>query len=101
MNTSVPDKENAGITAFQFQWLIIFHKNTKMIISYAGSLFTEREDALPTNLVKSWSHEVGCYNDRIALKFDSAAAEVPVKFLGDWKSVAPNLTASRLHEICR
>ena len=35
--------------------------------------------SLLPNLVKSWSHEIGCYNDRIALKFDrhlsSTAAE--------------------------
>ena len=57
------------------------------------------------NLVKSRSREIGCYNDRIALKFDrhlgSAAAEVPVKFQSDWKSPNPNLAASRLHEIFR
>ena len=27
------------------------------------------------------------------------AAEVPVKFQSDWKSLNPNLAASRLHEI--
>ena len=31
----------------------------------------------------------------------SAAAEVPVKFQSDWKSLNPNLTASRHHEILR
>ena len=45
------------------------------------------------------------YNNRIALKFDryfgSAAAEVPVKFQSNWKSLNPNLAASRLHEILR
>ena len=39
------------------------------------------------------------YNDRIALLFDrhlgSAAADVPVKFQSDWKSLNPNLVASR------
>ena len=29
------------------------------------------------------------------------AAEVPVKFQSDWKSLNPNLVASRLHEILR
>ena len=29
----------------------------------------------------------------------SAAADVPVKFQSDWKSLNPNLAASRLHEI--
>ena len=35
-----------------------------------GPLFTERYDVLPPNLVESRSREIGCYNDRIALKFD-------------------------------
>ena len=30
----------------------------------------------------------------------SATGEVPVKFQSDWKSLIPNLVASRLHEIC-
>ena len=30
-----------------------------------------------------------------------AAAVVPVKFQSDWKSLNPNLVASRLHEILR
>ena len=68
-----------------------------------GPLFTKRYDVLPPNLVKSRSREIGCYNDRIALKFDrhlgSAAAEMPVKFQSNWKSQNPNLAASRLHEI--
>ena len=34
-----------------------------------GPLFTKRTDVLPPNL-KSRSCEFGCYNDRIALKFD-------------------------------
>ena len=64
-----------------------------------------RTDVLPQDLVKSRSHEIGCCNYRIAIKFyrhlGSAAAEVPVKFQSDWKSVNPNLAASRLHEILR
>ena len=60
---------------------------------------------LPPNLVKSRTREIGCYNDRIALKFDrhlgSGAAEVPVKFQIVWKSLNPNLAASRLREILR
>ena len=31
----------------------------------------------------------------------SAAAEVPVKFQSDWKSLNPNPVAERLHEILR
>ena len=61
--------------------------------------------ALSPNLAKSRSREIGCYSYRITLKFDrhlgSTAAEVPVKFQGDWKSLNPNLVASRLHEILR
>ena len=47
-------------------------------------LFTQRQDVLPSNLVKYRSRENGCYNDHIALKFDrqldSATAEVQAKF---------------------
>ena len=57
-------------------------------------------DVLLPNLVKSRSRAIGDCNDRIALKYDrhlsSAAAEVPVKFQNEWKSLNPNLAASRL-----
>ena len=50
----------------------------------SGPLFTKRWDVLPPNLVKSRSHEIGCYNDSIARKYDrhpgSATAEMPCKF---------------------
>ena len=53
----------------------------------------------------SRSREIGCYNDRIPLKFDrqldSGAAELPVKFQSNWKSLNPSLATSRLHEILR
>ena len=66
-------------------------------------LFTKQLDILPQDLLKSRSHEIGCYNDRIAPKFDrhlgSAAAGVTVKFQNDWKSLNPNLMAMRLHKI--
>ena len=66
-------------------------------------LFTKRWDVLPPNLVKTRSREVGCYNDRVALKSDRHlgvnAIEMPVKFLSDRNSLNPNLAASRLHEI--
>ena len=68
-----------------------------------GPLFTKQYDVLPPNLVKSWSRETGCYGDRMAPKFDrhlgSTAADVPLKFKNDWKSLSPNLAASKLHEI--
>ena len=53
----------------------------------------------------TWSRKIGCYNDRIILKFDAhlgnAAANVLVKFQNDWKKLKPNVAASRLHEILR
>ena len=49
------------------------------------------------------SREIGCYKDRIALKFNrhlgSSAAELPVKFQSDGTSLNRNLAASRLREI--
>ena len=70
-----------------------------------GLLFTKRTDVLLQDLVKSRRHEIGCYNDRIALTFDrhldSAATEVPVEFQSYWESLNLNLAASRLHEILR
>ena len=55
------------------------------------------------NVVKSQSHEIGCWNDRIALSFDrhldSAAAAAPIIFPSDWKPPNPNLRATRLNEI--
>ena len=60
---------------------------------------------LPLNFVKSRSRDIGSYNDYIALQFDrhlnSAAAEGPVKFQSDWKSLNPNRAASRLYEFLR
>ena len=58
---------------------------------------------LMPNLVKFRSREIGCYDDRIALKFDrllgSAAVEVPVKLRSDWKNLNPNFATWRLHDI--
>ena len=59
----------------------------------SGPLFTIGTDALPPYLVRSRSREIGYYN------YNCAAAEIPVKFQGDWKNLNPNHTASRLHEI--
>ena len=70
-----------------------------------GLLLTGRTDVLPPSLVNYWSHEIGCYNDRIDLKLDkhlgSAAADVLAKLQNDWKSLNLNLAASSLHEILR
>ena len=66
-------------------------------------LFTERYNVLPPNLTKSQSCYIGCCHDRIVPTVDrqpgSTAAEVPVKFQSDWKSLNQRLWASRLHEI--
>ena len=55
--------------------------------------------------MKSRNRKIGCYYDRKALRFDrhlgSSAAEMPVKFKSDWKSLNLNLTASRLYDIIR
>ena len=89
--------EGAGMRRIIFTW-----NNTQ---HYPRPLFTKRYYVLPINLMKSRSCEIECYNDRFALKFDrhlgSVAAEVPVKFQSNWKSLNPNLAASRLHEILR
>ena len=54
----------------------------------SGPLLIKRTDSLPPNHVKSRSREIGCYNDRIAPKFNMylgrATAEVPSKFQSDW-----------------
>ena len=53
--------------------------------------------------MKSRSREIRRYNAHIVRKFDRLirAAEVPVKFQRDWKSINPNLAASSRHEILR
>ena len=54
-------------------------------------------------LVKYRSRDIGCYDNRTALKFDrhlgSAAAKVPVKTQSDCKRFNTKLTALRLHGI--
>ena len=71
----------------------------------SGPLFTKCWDVLPPNPVKSQNHEVGCYNVRIALKFDrhrgSAAADVPVKFHSNQKGLNPTPAVLILDEILR
>ena len=69
------------------------------MIHPTGPLFTKRTNVLPQDLAKSRSREIGCYHDRIFLKFDrhlgSTAAEVPVKIQSDWGSLNPDLAALR------
>ena len=70
-----------------FSWLIIFPTEpTHNVHRLQARLFT-KTGVLPQDLVKSRSREIGCYNDRIAVKFDShlgsAAVEIPVEFQSD------------------
>ena len=66
---------------------------------------TKRTERLPPKLVKSRSREIGCFNDRIAPKFDrhldGAVTDMPVKFQSERKRLNSNPAASRLHEILR
>ena len=68
----------------------------------SGPLFTTRTDVLPPNLVKSRGRGIGCYNDRIALKFErnlgSSVAKEPVKLRSHGKILNLNLPASKLHD---
>ena len=81
----------------------------EVVLTYSaldtGPLFTKRTDVLPPNLVKCRSREIGCYNNRTALKFNrhlgNAPVEVPVQFQSDRKSLYPNLAASKPHETLR
>ena len=73
-----------------FQWLPI---PREIVISYknldpprtciSGPLFYKGADVFPKDLVKYRTRDIGCYYDRIAVKFDkhfdSSIAEVPVK----------------------
>ena len=69
----------------------------------SGPVITNRMEVLQPNLVKSRGREIGFYNDSIVLKFGghlgTDAAKVTVKFHCDCKSLKPNLTTLRLHEI--
>ena len=76
-----------------------------LLKSHSGLLFTKRLDVLPQDLVESRSREIGCYDNRIALKFSthlgSAADELPVKWQSDCKNLNLYLTVARFHEILR
>ena len=69
-------------------------------------LFTKWTDVLPQDLAKSRSGEIGCYSDRIALKFyrhlGNAVADVQVKFMSHWKIPIRilRLRDLRLRDIC-
>ena len=66
---------------------------------WPGPVYTKRTNVLPPTLANSRGSEIGSYNGRISLKFNrhlgSTAAEVPVKFQSDQKSLNPNIVASR------
>ena len=68
-----------------------------------GPRLNIRKDVFSYDLVKSWSHEIGTLNCRIALKFDrhigSTAAGVAVQFQSDRAILNTNLAVSRLYEI--
>ena len=72
---------------------------------HTGLLFAKWTDVLPKEITKSRSCKIGFYNYHIPLKFDrhhgSDAAEVPVKFQINRKSLKPSLTAFKLHKILR
>ena len=69
------------------------------------SLYHQAVIRLSVNRVKSRSREIGYHTARIALQFNrhlgNATADVPVKYLGDWKSLKPDLAVASLHEILR
>ena len=64
-----------------------------------GPLITKRTDVLPPNLVKSRSHEIGCCNDHIALKFWQASRQYCCRGAGQilerLEQFNPNLATSR------
>ena len=57
-------------------------------------------DVVALHLVKFRSREIVFYSDCIAQKFHRHLGSVAVKIQNDWKSMNPNLAASRHHEIC-
>ena len=64
----------------------------------SGQPFAGRWGVFPRGVVGSRSRDIGCYADRIALKFDwhsGSIAKVPVRFQSDWRNLNPSLAASR------
>ena len=89
-----------------WKWHVKCHSpDRKLCMLIINSNLTDVLLGVRPILVNSRSLEIGCYNDRIALKFNrhlgSAAAKVPVKFQRAWQSLNPYVTAWRLHEILR
>ena len=74
------------------------------IYIYRGLYSLSGQTPYRMNRMNSRIDEIGCYNGRIAQKFDrhfgSAAAEEPVKFQSDWKNINPNPTASDFTRSC-
>ena len=83
--------------------MVLFDSNMQMELDVKHhGLYS---NVLPPNFLESRSREIGCYNDCIVLLFDrhigSAAADVPVKFQSDRKSLNLSLAVLRLLEILR
>ena len=51
-----------------------------MVALSSGPLFIKRTDVISQDLVKSRSRKIGCYNIRIAVKFDSSSGEGKARF---------------------
>ena len=94
---SAPDGPHLGPMNLTIR--VVFYHTT------SGPLFTDRRDVLTAKSREDSKQRDWIYNDWSALTFDrlldSAAAEVPVKFQNNWKSLKPNLAAPRFHEILR
>ena len=76
----------------EFPWFRACHI-CYAFFKWSGPLFAKRGNVSAQYLVKSRSCDIGCCYDSIAVKFDrhhgSAAADVPVEFQCDWKSLEP------------
>ena len=94
---------------YYYHHLITFREHSKLPSkdrhTNPGTLFTKPTDVSSKYLVKSLTREIGCYIDRIALKFDrhlgSTDAEIHDSFQSDWRSLKTNFAATSLHEILR
>ena len=52
-----------------------------------GTLFPKRYDVLPLNLMKSRCREIGCYNDRIALKYNRHLGSSVSRCLSNFRAI--------------
>ena len=84
-------------TRYYHVWslVVVFRIYVTHLSIFTGiHLFTKQMDVLPHDPVKSQNREIGCYDDRIVLKFDRHIGS-------DWKRLNPNLVASGHHNILR